>query len=135
MKKLILFFSCFLTMALYAEEPAVADAVEDNYTAATLMPIYETQDENVMVRTRCLIYVNSEYLVPSKTELRGFYRGDMFVFRVGLDYYGVKNYYVWDLKSRLPFVTLDDQIKNNSVGEEKRRERRKKNQEEDYVYQ
>ena len=59
----------------------------------------------------------------------------MFVFRGVLDNYGVKKYYVWDLKSRLPFVTLDDQIKNNSVGEEKRRERRKKNQEEDYVYQ
>ena len=120
MKTLLLTFVCLFTISVYAQ----VENKSENWVKARYIPIRDTQNEDVMVKTRCIILVNNDYLVPEGQTLRGFYKDNGFVFRVELNYYEVDKYFVWDVKSPHPFRSID-QMKAEILEKKAEKERKK----------
>ena len=121
MKEILLVLMCIISLAGYAQE----NKESENYIKAHYVPIRETQDEDVTIKTRCLVMVTNDYIIPEGQTLRGFYQGNKFIFRVDLNYYSIDKYFVWDIKSPHPFRTID-QIKADEQQRKENKEQRKK---------
>ena len=86
------------------------------YIQAIYVPEKETLVENATVKTRCIIVVNKDYIIPTGTEMRGVISNFEFEFRVGLKYYTVDRSFVWrmDRDEAKPYRTIDQLKKDNS---------------------
>ena len=80
----------------------------DSFIKAAYVNLREIQEENVIVKTRVIIMVTNDYVIPCGSTLRGFVHKEKFYFHVDLNYYEVPNYFVWDVKSYHPYRTIDE---------------------------
>ena len=110
----------------------------EHYTIAEYQPLKETLNENVFVIMRCVIYVNSEYIIASEQILRGTYFDGKFYFRVENNYYSVSSDYIWDINSSdyltnksVNFTTIDE-VKHAEGPREKAKKKDKKELEEEW---